>query len=397
MSSIHALLSAKIVYDGLPGSVIDIEVTKSPLYMASYVIGLQDTKASATQDGQFIWPETSTPNPSLAFSCVCYFQCGGLNIRTEDLENAIAVCYHDSIFVAQRLLLDPADTNTNGSPVKRLAGNVGQPGLAILIPPNAPEIRQPDHQSLRVVNYFPFNGRYEDSFEKTSLHLRFTGSTLPVNACRPQVGEIYQRAFFYETLIQVYDQGVWVADLDVLEGVKKYRYGWGKLCLEDGKIVRSLATIDNWDELLEEQPSSTIVRASGNHLARVAIASVLARLGRDFRILDRYEYADYKPKELNIPVSDWIANSQCESHDSEDAVFDETQSSDGIEAIEPDEDYYMDDAWTGNRTLTKIAGEYEPTTWRYSDTAPYIGTDVRSQSDSESEPGSWLQKIGYSC
>ena len=143
--SLQALASATAIYQHLSGAVIELEVTKYPLHLARFSQSACHARAPTRYVSSLKWWENSARVPKLAFSCICYFECVGLDIDQEDFENAIAVCHQNSIFVAQRLLLDPADTNADGPPVRRLVGNVGQLGLAILIPPNAPEIRKTEH------------------------------------------------------------------------------------------------------------------------------------------------------------------------------------------------------------------------------------------------------------
>ena len=263
-----------------------------------------------------------------------------------------------------------------------------------------------------MVNFFPFDGKYEDNFTRTSLHLRFTGSTLPVNASLPQMGDRFHRAFYYETVVQVYDQGTWVADLDILKSIESFRHGWGRGCVSMGKVYRPLVVVDNWNELLDEQPSSSIVRATDNQLARVAIASVLAQLGRRFRIVHRRDYADYKPHETDVGTSNWLADKGRESDNDEDFVQgitglgdenseDDTSEDDdndndtdkddcdGVDKTEQDHNSRNNEIWRDTYgTLQNYDGEFRP--WRKEDRG--------DNSDSESDwPSDWFQNVVYIC
>ena len=95
----------------------------------------------------------------LAFSCIILFQTGRVDIDPEDLEGAMAISHNSSIFVAQSILADPFHSNTF-SLVRRILGNVGKPGLAILIPPSAPEVRERSLRDWRVVTHAPFDSKY---------------------------------------------------------------------------------------------------------------------------------------------------------------------------------------------------------------------------------------------
>jgi hypothetical protein len=200
-----------------------------------------------------------------------------------NLEGAMAISHGDSIFVSQRLLLDPSAENPE-CPVQRIVGNVGKPGLVVLVAPQAPEVRSHAAGSWNLVNHAQFDGKFEDSFSSTTLHLAFTGYELPVDV--KERGSRDHEAFLVETLISVYDRGVWIADLDVLKGLEQYRYGWVDHSTKIPRTVRKpLISIDNWYELLDKPLSDGVVRARKNAFARLAIATVAAQCGFRFSII----------------------------------------------------------------------------------------------------------------
>ena len=223
----------------------------------------------------------------LAFSCLAYLQTGEFDIEAQSFTNAIAIAYEDSIFVAEKLLIDPCDAIENDS-VRRIIGNIGKSGLAVLVPRKyircyamldtrtndeiAPEpIMRKDE--LKLVHYCPFDGHLIDTFASTSLHLKFTGSETPISTA--SLGEVQPESMMLETLIQVYDRGNWIADIDVLSALKSVPsvfVRWPSLLLdfEQRRQYETLVSIDSWDELLDTPPGNAIVRASGNYLARIA-------------------------------------------------------------------------------------------------------------------------------
>jgi hypothetical protein len=105
-----------------------------------------------------------------------------------------------------------------------------------------------------------------------------------------------------ETLVQVFDRGTWVADLNVLGALNSgiTRMGCKVGPDADGHTpdstyishskqkVGTLISIDTWDELLDPpQQGSIITRAYGNWLARLATTGVCKELGYTIVILSR--------------------------------------------------------------------------------------------------------------
>lgn len=87
--------------------------------------------------------------------------------------------------------------------------------------------------------------------------------------------------FLLESLVSVYDQGQWVADLDVLKSLSR---ALNQIERAPAKCMSSapqhpqsavplfpLTAIDNWEEFLDKPESAGIVRASGNWSARLAL------------------------------------------------------------------------------------------------------------------------------
>lgn len=235
----------------------------------------------------------------IVFSCVAFFETGSIDLSPEDFVNAIAIAHEDSIFVPQKLLLDPCVT-TESSLLKRIAGNIGKPGLSILVPPVIPRVRQMETGMFNVVNFSPFDGSYIDAFASTTLHLRFTGFEMPLNT--GDQGTIYHQACVLETLIQVFDRDRWVADLDILRALERCKFGWPQHMCDSlrNRIVRPLQCIDTWDELLDMEHSGTIVRATGNHLARLAVIAVLSQRDAKFRVISQEDLLQYNPEQDTI-------------------------------------------------------------------------------------------------
>ncbi|KAJ4394876.1 hypothetical protein N0V93_004096 [Gnomoniopsis smithogilvyi] len=213
-----------------------------------------------------------------SFSCIAMLESGQANMDLSHTENVVALCSGNSIFVAGILLSDPTATNL-GMHIRHLIGNVGHPGIVLMVTPAEPAIRTPGYD-VSLVQHQLYDGRRIDTFKGTSLHLSFTQWKMPVFS--EYYGEIDQQVFLLEAVISVQDRGRWVADLDVLclerDGVEILEF----ICdckSEESPPEKDIASLDSWDELLDAPPSVGVVRASGNWVARLSIASALVQKG----------------------------------------------------------------------------------------------------------------------
>jgi hypothetical protein len=224
------------------------------------------------------------------WSCIAMFE-ADIRVDPEGLQPVIAMAWENSIFVTNLLLSDPSDTNGTHR-IKRIIGNVGRAGLTMMIAPDKPQIRAPSN-CFSLVNHQEYDGKREDNFEKTSLHLSFTQWNVPLVSVTPNDrGVIDQDVFFLESVVSVHDQGVWVADLDVLKLLdrdtltgRSYEI-FSKKCdcyREDSDsegenaITRAAQyiSVDTWNELLDPPDSIAVFRARGNWVARLAAVSIL--------------------------------------------------------------------------------------------------------------------------
>ena len=138
-----------------------------------------------------------------AFACIAMFESGGFD-------------FNPSIFVAAPLLTDPA-THSKPDDIRRIVGNIGRAGIAFLVPPKNPHTLDPQKVELdssQVIDHDPYDGKIEDSFQSTTLHLSFSGCDFALDI--GDHGGVYREASFLETLIRVHDRGAWIADLDPL-------------------------------------------------------------------------------------------------------------------------------------------------------------------------------------
>ncbi|CAN9318882.1 unnamed protein product [Alternaria alternata] len=194
--SLEALSFVEEIYDGLPGACIDLRVTSQ-------------SAPESHWSPLFRKPNLDTPHSSpitRAFTVVAFFETGEIQLEPHKLGGVLALSHNNSIFVASRMLEDPTKLGSKHL-IKRLTGNIGRPGFALLIPPNDPRMQKYDFNKY-VVEYEPFNGDLVDSFSATSLHLSLTGYELPLDV-EPR-GNRDSEAYFVETNVSVYDGGEWM-------------------------------------------------------------------------------------------------------------------------------------------------------------------------------------------
>lgn len=286
---LRALEVAHALYEQLPGATVSIRLIEEDLRQAKWLPPTMRrtldnessldsfTEVAETQVNVFLKEMTR----AASFACIIMFESGRFNVDPEQLNEVIALCSEDSIFVAGVLLTDPS-IKKDDTCIRHLVGNIGQPGMALMVSPLEPRIRAVDHNP-RLVEHRPYDGKYTDSFRETSLHLSFTTWKMPLDW--HNTGEIDQEIFLLESVVAVQDNGKWVADIDVLD-VEKHcpdvieQFGCDENC-KSGVMDKhdDLVSIDSWEELLDLPPCTGVLRAKGNWAARLAAAAVLSQQG----------------------------------------------------------------------------------------------------------------------
>lgn len=84
-----------------------------------------------------------SPRPRTTKSCFALlltFETGKLTVHPFDLENVMAICSGDSLFVATQLLVDSSEFSMlKLSSIHRIRGNIGRSGIGMMVPP--PELQ----------------------------------------------------------------------------------------------------------------------------------------------------------------------------------------------------------------------------------------------------------------
>ncbi|KAL8636964.1 MAG: hypothetical protein Q9226_009180 [Calogaya cf. arnoldii] len=223
------------------------------------------------------------------------FDTGISNFDPTGLSDVFAISSGNSMYVAAPLLCDPYE-KAGETEIRHVAGNIGRPGLSMLVPPPEPKIHKLPPGTWDQLNFLRFEGKLENSFMRTSIHLSLTAYEMPFPDQLTDEHIIDQSATLVETLVSVFDGERWVADLDVLtalgsdmvtrfacknnpamSGVSRVCHGSFDQVFQN---ANSMVSVDNWEEFLDQSEDAIkIVRAHGNWLARLAfvVASVQQR------------------------------------------------------------------------------------------------------------------------
>ena len=287
LETLRAIATAASVYAHMPNATVALRVIDyGALTKAHWLENKQQPTLRAENENHEI--NMLLPyvlSRSATFACVSMFESGGFDLQGDDLKRVMAMSAGDSIFVAAPLLCDPA-VRSEPSELRRIAGNIGRAGIAFMVPPICPRIKKLELESYQVINHDFYNGKVENNFQDTTLHLGFSGYEFPLDV--GDHGGRNREAFFLETLISVHDRGEWFADLDALEAVASpslinanhlvptcHHTESDRHAVPEGPLI----TIDRWEELLEMPKDAAVVRTHGNWPARLATAAVSVKMG----------------------------------------------------------------------------------------------------------------------
>ncbi|CAG9985660.1 unnamed protein product [Clonostachys byssicola] len=216
------------------------------------------------------------------FSCIAMFETRNINLDPRSLERVMAISTGNSLYVAMPLITDPFDC-PGPSEVKHVVGNIGRPGISLMIPPVVPMVRKVDESQWVMINHTDFDGYLSDAFQHTSLHLSFTRYELPVMSEHGYQGA---EASFIETIVSIFDRKEWVADLDVLSALNHpilERVGAHDItCIHKCPLKQPtscLTSIDSWHEFLDQPENPCVIRSTQNWIGRLSTAALSVQQG----------------------------------------------------------------------------------------------------------------------
>ncbi|KAL7787296.1 hypothetical protein V8C43DRAFT_324093 [Trichoderma afarasin] len=284
---LRACASALEMYGRLPDATVDPTiVSKISLADAPWIF--PSIRRYSTQLKLSESPMRTRLSRPEAFACITMFECGQL-LDVAHFREVFAITSNDAIFVATPLLADPHDVPIE-TEIKRVLGNIGKPGVSLLVPPPVPRIRETNTDGWNLLNHNSFSGEIENNFQKTSMHLSFTQYRQGLLDQTKNEHHIDSNIVLHEALVQIFDSSTWVGDLDVLSTLN------GPLisrvhCKCSEKRHPSLNTlqrsfrmiiVDNWEELMIPplDPAISVVRTAGNWIGRLAAVGISIRMGR---------------------------------------------------------------------------------------------------------------------
>ena len=290
LKSLKAVSTATAMYRQFPNTSVNIRVLEQPLWKSAWVkacCNINIAYYALHRENMNGMPPSLLPyrlERGTAFACIAMFESGIYDIDPTLLKNVIAMSSSDSIYIGSALLLDPHEGAYSGD-IRRVLGNIGKPGMAFMVPPVNPMIREVKMSERSRIERNEFDGNMRDCFENASLHLSFTGASAPINL-RGQDVDVY----LLETLISLMDGDKWIADLNVFRTIENM--GVERLSSCQGHnhssvvAAHNFTAIDNWLGLIDAptRPLS-IVLAHKNWQARLAATTISIALGYETVVL----------------------------------------------------------------------------------------------------------------
>ncbi|KAG4274379.1 hypothetical protein FPRO04_09337 [Fusarium proliferatum] len=280
MNTLACLYDSYNVFESLPCLSVQIQCLEKPLldaYWAKRKMGFGRYFSASSSGG-------STPgkSPYSADSMHCqilsHLMCG-YDIHESAIPlHMMGLSFEDSIIVPASLLLDPGKKVPGFT---RILGNIGRPGLTLLTAPVNPMLAPLDEGTWRVSNLNSFNGKPEDMLNTTSLHLSFTDWSQPLSSGGPSGNRDVQGSCM-QAVVSIKDSGQWVGDVDILKALRSDMIHLAHLdhfCSHArGSLPQNrMHSIECWDELRDCPEERSVIRASGNWVARLAAVSYLAQ------------------------------------------------------------------------------------------------------------------------
>jgi hypothetical protein len=199
----------------------------------------------------------------------------------------LAVSIENTLYIDPLILDNPKAVTHWMHGIRRVQGNVGMPGLTLIgwfTTKYNLDVKKPDPNNWQIVDHHPFDGKLEDYFSSTSLHIRFTGYSQALDfGAHNRIAN----GTVVEAVVSAFDQGQWVGDIHVVEAFRVQpslhiisRHPGCRGSSIDKIPQRELVTIENWEEFLSPHPSLPgVVKCYGNWQARLTAVSLCGQLG----------------------------------------------------------------------------------------------------------------------
>ena len=188
------------MYRDLPSALVNLSVLES--------ITLHNTGWDQLEN-----QEICNLSRAQRFACITTFESGYYNLDAFHFIDVVAVSSGNNLYVSELLLSDPAST-TEKDNFRCFIGNIGRPGIKLLLLTKDPDICHAGLDTWDKVNHSTFDGSLEDNFGSTSVHLNLTGDEVPLNVGKQ--GACDKDISYFEAVVRVYEQSQWVADINIL-------------------------------------------------------------------------------------------------------------------------------------------------------------------------------------
>ncbi|TVY86441.1 hypothetical protein LAWI1_G007669, partial [Lachnellula willkommii] len=323
--SLAGLEFATSIYEKLDGATVNLEILNLTMSTVGWTQKLstypelRTFRESTARAAQMSRPYPDSSSPELfddstktipvddlerSFACLAMFESGQFDIALQSLRGVFALSSGDSIFVYSALLADPT-VEPSRLHIKRVLGNLGRPGMAFLVSPAKPRLKEYSLASWHLVNHFPFDGEFRNSFTGTSLHLSFTEFEMSLDVGWRGLRD--NPVFLVEALVSLDDRGKALGELDVIQlcGHRKYAMLQGcphnctsitstspstsstESIAQEDRLRKSVVSIDCWDEYFDFPNSRGIFTASGNWQAKWAVVAASIQQGKKVLVLPR--------------------------------------------------------------------------------------------------------------
>lgn len=317
--SLAGLEFATSIYEKLDGATVNLEILSLTMSTVGWTQKLStspeafhESTARAAQISH-LYPDSPSPeffdestkailvdDLKRSFACLAMFESGQFDIALQSLQGVFALSSGDSIFVYSALLADPT-VEPSRLHIKRVLGNLGRPGMAFLVSPAKPRLKEYNLASWHLVNHFPFDGEFRNSFTGTSLHLSFTEFEMSLDVGWRGLRD--NPVFLVEALVSLDDRGKALGELDVIQLCGDRKYVILQRCphnctsiaspstsstesiAQEDRLRKSVVSIDCWDEYFDFPNSRGIFRASGNWQARWAVVAASIQQGKRILVL----------------------------------------------------------------------------------------------------------------
>ena len=198
--SFFVLLKAHQVYSTMPEAEISMALLSKPLVEAKWAKAFLGKKGAESER-------------ALSLACIALFDSGTIDLKPEYFDEVLAISSGNSLYASELLFCDPVVEPSAGA-LRHIHGNLGKSGVALLISPPELAVHEADLNTWELVNHNPFDGSLQDNFGSISLYLILTGYEQVIDSSRR--GALDKDSFYVEAVVQAYDRGQWVADLDLL-------------------------------------------------------------------------------------------------------------------------------------------------------------------------------------